>query len=146
MAITVVQGSPGRIGTAVHPAELSPFVLGTLDAVNLLSRMVDEKPVWIRPGLIVSDKTDDALLLLAAARDRLRSSLPRYFNPSPRIDSEQMAMSIIRSTAEQLAQAGQALDYAAEQLREAGKGLPANRVKQAANAAHEASQGLVGPS
>jgi hypothetical protein len=148
VAITVVQGLSARLGTAHTPAQLSPFVVGSLDAIALLSRLIEERPHVVHVALgqwvAVTDKPDDALKTLISARIRIERSLESYRNPMPRVDSEQMAMTIITSTAEQLDAAGRALDEAAEQLREAGKGLPANRAKQAANAAHDGARGLVG--
>lgn len=149
MAITVVQGPPARIGSLHTPAQVSPFVVGSLDAIALLSRLIEERPQVVHVALnqwaAVTDKSDDALRTLSAARARVERSLEAYLNPTPKVDSEQMALSLIKSTAEQLELSGQALDQAAEELREAGRGLPANRAKQAANAAHEAAQGLVAP-
>ena len=58
-------------------------------------------------------------------------------------DSERASMSVLRSTAQDLKIAANALDLAAARLKDAGKGWQASEAKQAATVAHEAANMLM---
>lgn len=58
-------------------------------------------------------------------------------------DTEQQVLSMLRSIASDLHKAGSALDVAAEQLKNLGKGFQASNAKRAAQEAHRAAEGLV---
>lgn len=118
------------------PAILSGAdVDGTADAVRLLADALDH--VAFSPRL-------RARLVHAIARfDKELERNTFGTNAVLLPDTEQAALTMLRTTAEQLHQAGEALDGAAHVLRESGKGLAANRTKQAANAAHAAADELV---
>lgn len=117
----------------------------------------------VRKAVDTSEGTADAVRLLVAAyahvefsprlRSRLLHAIARLdrpleaelFGESRTLvpDSEQAAMSMLRSTATDLRAAGSALDHAAELLKQLGKGWQASAMKQASQAAHAAAKGLV---
>ena len=58
-------------------------------------------------------------------------------------DTEAQALALLRGTADELTAAADALDAAAQFLKDRGFIMPANVTKQAASAAHQAAQELV---